>query len=170
MKKNSIALMTFGETHSTRNVLGEEKYKNLALAFQENGFDISPVIYNEEKAEQLYKDLLQFDAVLVWVNPVEQGNNRKRLDALLIQLSKDGCFVSAHPEVIIKIGTKDVLYKTRETEFGGDVKLYNSFEDFKERFLSAPATRILKQYRGNGGDGVFTIDATHFIQDKIVVT
>src|SRR6185436_12440842 len=108
MKKNSIALLVFGETHSTRNALEEEKYKNLALAFRENGFDVSSVIYNDEKADQLSKDLLQFDAVLVWVNPVEQGNNRKRLDALLIQLSKDGCFVSAHPEVILKIGTKDV--------------------------------------------------------------
>src|SRR5258705_5699356 len=170
MKKNSIALMIFAETHSTRNALEEEKYKNLAIAFQENGFDISSVIYNDEKAEQLSNDLLQFDAVLVWVNPVEQGNNRKRLDALLIQLSKDGCFVSAHPEVILKIGTKDVLYKTRETEFGGDVKLYNSFEDFKERFLTAPFTRILKQYRGNGGDGVFKIDATDLAQHKIIVT
>ena len=170
MKKHSIALMIFGETHSTRNALEEEKYKNLALAFRENGFDISSVIYNDEKAEQLSSDLLRFDAVLVWVNPVEQGNNRKRLDALLIQLSKGGCFVSAHPDVILKIGTKDVLYKTRETEFGGDVKLYHSFKEFKERFLNVPATRILKQYRGNGGDGVFKIDATNLGQNKIVVT
>ncbi|HMK24489.1 MAG TPA: Cj0069 family protein [Chitinophagaceae bacterium] len=170
MKKNSIALMVFGDADSTRNALEEEKYKNLALAFRENGFDISSVIYNDEKAEQLSKDLLQFDAVLVWINPVEQGNNRKRLDALLIQLSKGGCFVSAHPEVILKIGTKDVLYKTRETEFGGDVELYSSFEDFKERFLTVPATRILKQYRGNGGDGVFKIDASNLAQHTIIVT
>jgi hypothetical protein len=170
MKNSSIALMIFGETHSTRNALEEEKYKNLALAFRESGFDINSVIYNDEKAEQLSNDLLGFDAVLVWVNPVEQGNNRNKLDALLIQLSKGGCFVSAHPDVILKIGTKDVLYKTRETEFGGDVKLYHSFEDFKERFLTTPAIRILKQYRGNGGDGVFKIDATNFTQNKIIVT
>ena len=173
MKRKSIAILIFGETHSTRNALEEEKYKNLAIAFQEKGFDVSSVIYNDEKAEQLSKDLLRFDAILVWVNPVEQGNNRNKLDALLIQLSKDGCFVSAHPDVILKIGTKDVLYKTREMKFGGDVKLYHSFEDFKERFLSSqkpPAIRILKQYRGNGGDGVFKIDATHFTQNKIIVT
>jgi len=170
MKKNSIALMIFGDAYSTRNALEEEKYKNLALAFRENGFDVSSVIYNDEKAEQLSNDLLQFDAVLVWVNPLEQGSNRKKLDALLIQLSKDGCFVSAHPDVILKIGTKDVLYKTRETEFGGDVKLYQSFEEFKERFLTAPVTRILKQYRGNGGDGVFKIDASNLAQHKIIVT
>ena len=170
MKKNSIAILIFGETNSTRNALEEEKYKNLAIAFQEKEFEVSSIIYNDEKAKQLSKDLLRFDAVLVWVNPVEQGNNRKTLDVLLIKLSDAGCFVSAHPDVILKIGTKDVLYKTRETEFGGDVKLYHSFEDFKERFLAAPAIRILKQYRGNGGDGVFKIDATHFTQNKIIVT
>lgn len=173
MKKNSIAILIFGEAHSTRNALEEEKYKNLALAFRENGFDISSVIYNDTIANQLSNELLQYDAILVWVNPVEQGNNRKILDALLIKLSASRCFVSAHPDVILKIGTKDVLYKTRETEFGGDVKLYHSFEDFKERFLASqkpPAIRILKQYRGNGGDGVFKIDATQFTQNKIIVT
>jgi hypothetical protein len=170
VQKNSIAILIFGEAHSTRNALEEEKYKNLALAFQENGFDISSVIYNDEKAEQLSTDLLRYDAILVWVNPVEQGNNRKILDALLVKLSDAGCFVSAHPDVILKIGTKDVLYKTREMDFGGDVKLYHSFEDFKNRFLAAPTTRILKQYRGNGGDGVFKINTTDVHHNKIIVT
>jgi hypothetical protein len=136
MKRYSIAIMVFAEARSTRNALEEEKYKNLAISFRENGFDVSSVIYNDEKAGQLSKDLLWFDAILVWVNPVEQGNNRNKLDALLIKLSDNGCFVSAHPEVILKIGTKDILYKTRETEFGGDVKLYSSFDDFKERFFA----------------------------------
>jgi hypothetical protein len=170
MKKYSIALMIFGDAQSNRNALGEEKYKNLAITFQEKGFDISSVIYNDAIADQLSTELLSHDAILVWVNPVEHGNNRKILDALLIKLSENGCFVSAHPDVILKIGTKDVLYKTREAEFGGDVRLYHSFEDFKERFLAAPAIRILKQYRGNGGDGVFKIDCSKLINNKIGVT
>jgi hypothetical protein len=173
MKKNAIAILVFGEAHSIRNALEEEKYKNLAIAFREDGFDISSVIYNDTIADQLSTELLRHDAILVWVNPIEQGNNRNKLDALLVQLFKDGCFVSTHPDVILKIGTKDVLYKTREMEFGGDVKLYHSFEDFKERFLAEqkpPATRILKQYRGNGGEGVFKIDSTELKQNKITVT
>lgn len=168
MKK--IAILVFGDTHSTRNALEEEKYKNLAIAFQENGFTVDSVIYNDTIADKLSGELLRYDAILVWINPIEQGNNRNKLDALLIKLSDAGCFVSAHPDVILKIGTKDVLYKTRETEFGGDIKLYHSFADFKERFLAAPVIRILKQYRGNGGDGVFKIDATNLDQHKIMVT
>lgn len=170
MKKASIAILVFGETNSGRNALEEEKYKNLGIAFQEKGFDTSSVIYNDDIAEQLSKELLGFDAVLVWVNPIEQGNNRNKLDALLRNLSASGCFVSSHPDVILKIGTKDVLYKTRETEFGGDVKLYKTAEELKESFHSGPAIRILKQYRGNGGDGVFKIDATNISKNKIAVT
>jgi hypothetical protein len=169
MKNISIAVLIFGEPGSTRNALEDEKYKNLAFAIQEKGIDISSVIYNDTITDQLSTELLKYDAILVWVNPVEQGNNRNKLDALLIKLSDSGCFVSAHPDVILKIGTKDVLYKTREMECGGDVKLYHSFEDFKERFLAAPAIRILKQYRGNGGEGVFKIGATNFKHNKITV-
>ena len=170
MKKDSIALMVFGETHSPRNALTEDKYKSLAIAFQEKGFDVSSVNYNDGMADQLATQLRRYDAILVWVNPLEQGNNRNKLDALLIKLSDSGCFVSAHPDVIMKIGTKDVLYKTRETEFGGDIKLYHSFEDFKQRFLTDPVTRILKQYRGNGGEGVFKIVASQLVGKKIGVT
>jgi hypothetical protein len=173
MKRNSIAILIFGEPNSTRNALEEEKYNKLGLFFRENGSDIRSVLYNDGIADQLYHDLKKYDAILVWVNPIEQGNNRNKLDALLRKLSEGGCFVSAHPDVILKIGTKDVLYKTRETEFGSDVNLYNSYEDFRARFFTSqkpPAIRILKQYRGNGGDGVFKIDAANIVQDKIAVT
>jgi len=173
MKKPSIAILIFCETQSARNALTEEKYKNLAIAFQEKGFVINSVIYNDSVAGQKYDELLSYDAILVWINPIEQGNNRKILDALLIKLSNDGCFVSAHPEVILKIGTKDVLYKTREMECGGDIKMYHSFEEFNQRFFAEqkpPAIRILKQYRGNGGEGVFKINASDINHNKIGVT
>ena len=65
------------------------------------------------------------------------------------------------------------MYKTREMEFGGDIKLYKTFEDFKERFLNPgkqTEIRILKQYRGNGGNGVFKIDATDIKNNRIGIT
>jgi hypothetical protein len=66
------------------------------------------------------------------------------------------------------MGTKEVLYKIRETPFGGDIKLYHSFTDFKERFLKEQkGIRILKQYRGNGGDGVFKIDTSNIKKIRI---
>ena len=157
---SSVALMIYGDGNSNRNALSEEKYKELASAFSSQGFNIESVSYNDGAAGQIADELLKFDAVLVWVNPIEQGNNRAKLDALLAEISNEGCFVSTHPEVILKMGTKDVLYKTKDMDWGGDTKMYTSYEDFRSRFhtsLKASGTRVLKQYRGNGGNGVYKI-------------
>jgi len=171
MKKNSIALLIFGEPGSTRYALTEEKYKNLAAHFIEEGFEVDSVLYHDSVSGELAKELLKYNAILVWVNPIEQPGDRKILDALLVQLSSQGCFVSAHPRTILKIGTKEILYKVKDTEFGSDVNLYTSFEEFKKHFLKeATGIRILKQYRGNGGEGIYKVDATNLKNNKIIVT
>jgi hypothetical protein len=56
---------------------------------------------------------LQLDGVLVWINPIQDGANRASLDELLRDVSERGMWVSAHPDVIAKVGTKEVLYRTR---------------------------------------------------------
>jgi len=162
LKKSNknIALLVYGEISSTRDAVTEEKYKELAAAFRSEDFNVESVLYNDESANKLAADLLRFDAVLVWVNPIEQGINRRILDGLLGEISNKGVFVSAHPDTIIKMGTKDVLYKTRSMAWSGNVKMYLSQEDFVEKFpdsLRTSGARVLKQYRGNGGNGVFKI-------------
>ena len=52
---------------------------------------------------------MRVDAVLVWFNPDEGGRDRSMLDAMLREIAKAGVFVSAHPDVILKLGTKEVL-------------------------------------------------------------
>ncbi|MGQ0738824.1 MAG: Cj0069 family protein, partial [Bacteroidota bacterium] len=159
-KKRSVAIMVFGAANSKRDALSEEKYKDLAAAFAAQGFTISSVLYSDEQAAAVAKNLPGLDAVLVWVNPIEQGRDRQQLDLLLTDIGGKGCFVSTHPEVILKMGTKDVLYKTKDMDWGGDTKMYSSFEDFTDRFpasLKSSGIRVLKQYRGNGGNGVFKI-------------
>ena len=172
MINNSIAILIYGEPGSGRNALTEEKYKDLAIYLQSQDYLVESVLYNDIIADKLANDLRRYEVILVWVNPIEQGNDRKKLDSLLYELSSSGCLVSAHPDVILKIGTKEILYKTREREFGGDIKLYRSYQDFKERFLrtGGPITRILKQSRGNGGKGVFKVDLSELDTKKIRIT
>ncbi len=159
MKNNSIAFMIYGQPGSSRNALTEEKYRKLADHFVENGFTVDSISYHDSFASKFETELLKYNAILVWVNPIEQGEDRKVLDALLKKLSETGCFVSAHPDTILRMGTKDVLYKTKDAAFGGDIELYQSFDDFKENFIKGlKRPRILKQYRGNGGDGVFKVE------------
>lgn len=160
MKSYSIAFLIYGETNWGRNALTEEKYKDLASAFLQEGVNVQSVLYNDEVVDTLYSYLLKFDGVLVWVNPIEQGKDRNKLDALLTQLSSNGCFVSTHPEVILKMGTKDILYRTKDLGWGSETNMYTSFEDFAGRFpesLQRSGIKVLKQYRGNGGNGVYKI-------------
>jgi hypothetical protein len=171
MQNHSIALMIYGEPGSSKNIFTEEKYKKLAGAFVEKGFDVHSICYHNSVADTLEKELIKFAAILVWVNPIEQQGDRKRLDTLLENLAGKGCFVSSHPDTILKIGTKEILYKVKDEEFGTDVKLYHSFEEFKQKFLIDKNTkRILKQYRGNGGNGVFKIDGSEIHNNKVIVT
>lgn len=157
---SSVALMIYGDSNSNRNALMEEKCKDLATAFISEGFNLESILYNDEAVDKLAIDLLKYNAVLVWVNPIEQGHDRKQLDSLLVEISRKGCFVSTHPEVILKMGTKDVLYKTKDMDWGGDIKMYTNYEYFLKHFplsLEKSKARVLKQYRGNGGNGVFKI-------------
>ncbi len=160
MNAKRVGIMIYGDANSSRNALTEEKYKDLASAFQTGRFQIESILYHDEAAALLSQELLRFDAVLVWVNPIEQGRDRKRLDDLLTRISSKGVFVSAHPEVILKIGTKDVLFRTKGMEWASDVDLYQSLVEFVARFpcsLAKTGVRVLKRYRGNGGDGVYKV-------------
>ena len=148
---------------NTRDVFAEEKYRALGESFVESGMSIETVLYNDTLVNSYRDSPKKLDALLVWVNPIEQGHDRKVLDQLLTELDSAGVFVSSLPETIMKIGTKDVLFKTRNLEWGSDVELYATFEDFKDRFPASiinGETRVLKQFRGNGGDGVFKVRAS----------
>src|SRR5690349_11066899 len=70
--------------------------------------------------------LATLDGVLVWVNPIHEGRNRVILDELLREIAARGVWVSAHPDVILKMGTKEVLYRTRTMSWGCDTALYRT--------------------------------------------
>jgi len=168
----SIALVIYGDSASARNAMTEEKYKALSDALLNAGFNVESVLYHDSKADVLEKELERFNAVLVWVNPIEQGGNRSRLDKLLVDTAKKGIFVTTHPDVILKIGTKKVLHTTRTMDWGGDTEIYTEYADFEKRFLDSMGksdVRILKQYRGDGGKGVYKIHFINSDRNKISV-
>ena len=99
--------------------------------------------------------------MLVWVNPIEKGLDRSRLDPLLREVAQSGVFVSAHPDVILRMGTKEVLVETRSMSWGTDTRIYRSSEDFRSELPKRLADRgplVLKQHRGMGGQGVWKVE------------
>ena len=137
-----------------------------------SALDISAekAVYSEEFEDEVRKQLLQVDGVLVWVNPITDDRDRTRLDALLKQVADEGIFVSAHPDIILKMGTKEVLFATRDMSWGCDTHLYPTAKDFREQIplrLAEGKPRVLKQYRGNGGNGVWKVEG-HPSDSKLV--
>jgi hypothetical protein len=65
------------------------------------------------------------------VNPIEQGRDRSKLDPLLREAADAGVWVSAHPDVILKMATKQVLVDTTQMSWGTDTKLYRTAEELR---------------------------------------
>src|SRR6202035_259145 len=87
-------------------------------------------------------------------NPISDGHNRVILDALLREVASKGIWVSAHPDVILKMGVKQVLYRTKSLGWGSDTYVYDDARAFRAEFparLRAAGPRVLKQKPGNGG-------------------
>lgn len=129
-------------------------------ALAARGMAAQAIPYCEEAGSDVRAQLLSCNGVLVWVDPLSDGRDRAQLDALLREAAAAGVWVSAHPDTILKIGTKEILYSTRHLGWGGDTALYPTFEDFRREFpprLAASGRRVLKRYRGNGGQGVWKV-------------
>jgi hypothetical protein len=80
---------------------------------------------------------------------------------MLREVATAGTWVSAHPDTILAMGTKEVLYRTRDFSWGTDTEFYATVAEFEERFpsqLAAGRPRVLKQHRGNGGIGVWKVE------------
>ena len=131
------------------------KLHGMFAAFAELGIAAEPVVYSDDSVDVVRDHLLALDGVLVWVNPIEQGLDRSKLDPLLREVAEDGVWVSAHPDVILKTGTKQVLVDTQGMSWGTHAYVYRSAEELRQelplRLAAAPGPLVLKQYRGMGG-------------------
>lgn len=125
------------------------------------GIEAEPAVYSDDAVDEIREQLLKVDGVLVWVNPIHEGQTRERLDALLREVASRGPWVSAHPDTILKMGTKEVLYRTKHLGWGTDTHLYRAAPEFRVEFplrLQSAGPRVLKQNRGNGGEGVWKVE------------
>jgi hypothetical protein len=130
----------------------------LFAALAARSVEVVPLPFGDDRVAETRARLNGLDGLLVWVNPIQDGANRAQLDELLREASDSGTWVSAHPDVVARIGTKEVLFRTRHLGWGSDTELYRSIDDLTTRLpprLARHRRLVLKQGRGNGGNGVW---------------
>ncbi|MCK1389480.1 Cj0069 family protein [Bradyrhizobium sp. 1] len=162
-RQYSIAILSRGDAAARRDATAQNsRFVRVFEALAAVGIEARPVIYDEAFADAARDQLLAADGVLVWVDPIHQGKTRAELDPLLREIAAQGPWVSAHPNIILKMGVKEVLYRTRHLGWGTDTHRYDTAAAFLAEFPSRLQTngpRVLKQNRGNGGQGVWKVEA-----------
>ena len=174
MKNESVAIVLYGDSSSTRNALTDDGFKPLADALSDAGFSVHSLLYHDSTAEQFYSSLLGHSAALIWVDPIMQGfDRRNHMDPLLVKAADQGVLIATHPSIIGTIGTKEVLYTTRNMAWGGDTDIYREYEDFAARFISSMGAgdiRVIKQHRGASGSGIYKVRFADYERQLLGVT
>lgn len=124
-RRCKIAILSRGDATSRREAMAQNsRFVRVFEALAATGIEAVPVVYDETFVDTVRDQLLTMDGVLVWVDPIHQGKTRAALDPLLRDVAAKGPWVSAHPDVILKMGVKDVLYRTRHLGWGADTHRY----------------------------------------------
>jgi hypothetical protein len=173
-KVGKLALLWRGDRQARREATAHNnRFTRVFEALAALGIDAEPAVYADDMVDEVRAQLLRLDGVLVWVDPISKdGRDRIVLDVMLRDIAANGTWVSAHPDVILKMGVKEVLHRTRHLGWGTDTHLYRSPEVFDEEFpqrLQSAGPRVLKQNRGNGGQGVWKAELVAPLADNILV-
>jgi hypothetical protein len=159
---HKIAIVWRGDPVSRAAATPENnRYHRIFSELLALGIEAEPAVYCEEMQDQVRAQLMKVDGALVWINPLEGDRTREKLDVMLRDVAATGRFVSAHPDVILKMGVKEVLHHTRHLGWGTETCLYRRVEEFRDGFpirLRSAGPRVIKQNRGNAGQGVWKVE------------
>jgi hypothetical protein len=161
-RSGKLALLWRGDRQARSEAAPHNnRFSRVFEALATLGIHAEPAVYGDDMVDEVREQLLKLNGVLVWVDPISNGQNRVVLDAMLRDISSRDVWVSAHPDVILKMGVKDVLHRTKHLGWGTDTHLYQTAATFNEEFprrLQSAGPRVLKQNRGNGGQGVWKVE------------
>ena len=157
-----IGLVWHGDREARDTVtLLSSRFAGAAASIEAFGMEPVGVVYNDDFLDEVRNQILGLDAIQVWVNPNVGGRDRSKLDAMLREVSINGVRVFTHPDLIMKMGTKQILFDTASASFGSDVQLFTSLEDLRLGLSSSlqNGAKVLKQYRGHSGGGIWKFSA-----------
>src|ERR1700680_2272473 len=155
VKHHRIAVLWRGDREARQAATPQNnRYHRVFEELAALGIHAEPAVYADEIAKEVREQLLAVDGVLVWVDPISGGKTRAVLDPMLRDIASRGPWVSAHPDVILKMGAKEVLHRTKHLGWGTDTHLYRTAGAFREEFplrLRTAGPRGLKGQPRNGG-------------------
>lgn len=155
-----VAIVYHGDREAKQSGSMAERFVGAARALEAEGIQAVPAVYNDDFGDEFFTYALTLDGLLVWVNPIESGRDRSKLDSTLRDIANRGIMVSAHPDTIMKLGTKQVLFDTKGMTWGSDVRVYRTLEELKAQLpeqLKHGSAYVLKQYRGHSGGGIWKV-------------
>jgi hypothetical protein len=162
VKHHKIAVLWRGDGKARRAATPQNnRFHRVFEELAALGIRAEPAVFDEDFTDEVREQLLATNGVLVWVDPIHAGKTRGVLDTMLRDVASHGPWVSAHPDVILKMGVKEVLHRTRQLGWGTDTHLYRTAADFGVAFpprLRSAEPRVLKRNRGNGGQGVWKVE------------
>jgi glutathione synthase/RimK-type ligase-like ATP-grasp enzyme len=156
-----VGLMWHGDREARDStVLDTSRFAPLGEELSKQGLSGEAVIYNDDFLDEVRILLLGLDAVQVWVNPIVDGRNLSKLDALLREVALKGVRIFTHPDTILRMGTKQVLVDTKEMSWGSEISEYMSLADLENRLPArlVQGPRVLKQMRGHSGGGIWKVE------------
>ncbi|MGE3932711.1 MAG: Cj0069 family protein [Rhodospirillaceae bacterium] len=170
--RGTVAIVWRGDAEARCSATPQNnRFHRIFEELEAQSIHAEPAVYDESFGDEVRVQLLAANGVLVWVDPIHQGKTRVALDTLLRDVAARGPWVSAHPDVILKMGVKEVLYRTRHLGWGTDTHLYRTVAEFSDGFqrsLDASGPRVVKQNRGNGGQGVWKVERVRSESDGAV--
>lgn len=161
-QRAKVALLWRGDRQVRQAATPEtSRFGRVFEALARRNIGAEPAVYADDRVDEVRAQLLGVDGVLVWVDPISDGQNRAALDPMLRDVAARGVWVSAHPDVVMKMGVKEVLHRTKSLGWGTDTHVYRSGESIRSEFpprLKARGPRVLKRNLGNGGQGVWKVE------------
>src|SRR5438552_797030 len=107
MSSGRVALVFRGDRSIAGESLANTRLSPIVDALAHVGLVAEAAPYNDDAMADVRSQLLGVEGALVWVDPVSADGDRTQLDAMLRQVASEGVWVSAHPDTILKMGTKE---------------------------------------------------------------
>lgn len=127
------------------------------------GWGSLPIYYSDNTYQLVLSFLSQkfIQGVIVRINPGQvSGVTNSKWEKLVADISNRGVRVMTTPDVMKKMGAKDVLGKIGHLNCGlEDTKVYYTIQEWEQHFpKTLDRTRVVKQNRGSSGEGIWVVN------------